>query len=100
MSSHELQEPCELELPSNLAPGLHGFAVTLEDFLRSDPMGPPLSSVPLQFLLEVFGNSSDSCVSRPTIVTPSPEDNTCHPISPGAVFSATLRVQQTTQQSM
>lgn len=61
-------------------------ALLIEDFDRSDQL---LSSVPLQFLVDVFGSSQDC--STPMV---SPLGGSCLVIPPGGQFSLVIAAVQ------
>eukprot|EP00117_Sycon_ciliatum_P038427 scpid64066/ scgid0794/ len=94
-----ISNPCTIMIPPTLETGTshyHAVAIVLEDFVLSDPNGPALSQVPLQFLLDVY-KSNVACTTRPEFAPPSPVDKRCIPIKPGTQYNATLRVRETSQ---
>lgn len=49
------------------------YAVALVVQDRQLPSSNPLSSVPLQFVLEYYGTDNEQCAPRPTFVPDTPE---------------------------
>ena len=83
-----LQDPCELTF-SPTSTGWYAAALSIEDFLRSDPNGARLSIVPLQFLIRVY-SSTVACAANPKLIDPSPPDGSCAPVPVGHTYTATL----------
>ena len=57
------------------------MAIQLEDYLPevdpSDPTLLPMSSVPLQFLTQVYHSPGSECRSKPVFVPPTLQASTC-----------------------
>ena len=86
-----LQETCVLSWDVGTVTGFYGAAINVEDFISSTST-IPLSSIPLQFLLDVF-SSPQMCTegSRPTLVPgETPEDGSCIAVPFGSTYSALL----------
>ncbi|XP_062615393.1 uncharacterized protein LOC134277123 [Saccostrea cucullata] len=71
--------------------GYYGVAIQIEDF-ASPSSSIPLSSIPLQFLVEVF-DSSSACASAPTFISPTPPDGRCYESVQGVTFSVEIRIR-------
>ena len=65
------QNNCELQISSYAISGNYGVALQIEDF-KDASSTTPLSSVPLQFVINV--SHLGSCNYFPAIVSPSPPD--------------------------
>lgn len=65
------------------ATGLYGYAVQIEDFLTATDTNP-LSSIPLQFLIDVV--EGNGCGEKPKIVAPTLLGGSCIAIAPGKTF--------------
>ena len=68
MSTIIYQNYCALEIANLTSVGNYGVALQIEDF-KDASSTTPLSSVPLQFVINV---QSITCTSFPTIVSPTP----------------------------
>ena len=83
---------CALIISANtLNNGWYGVALQIEDF-ASTTSTTPLSSIPLQFLVNVF-DSSASCASRPELVGATPPDGSCYPVASGSTWTARIVAQ-------
>ena len=83
---------CALIITANsLSTGWYGVALQIEDF-SSTTSTTPLSSIPLQFLVNVF-SSSASCASRPELVGVTPPDGSCYPVASGSTWTARIVAQ-------
>ncbi|XP_062599940.1 integrin beta-like protein A, partial [Saccostrea cucullata] len=60
--------------------GTFGVHVQIEDF-STRPAAAVLSSVPLQFLIEVFDDDPLTCTDAPVFVAPTPIDGSCYSVS-------------------
>ena len=76
---------------NTLSTGWYGVALQIEDF-ASTTSTTPLSSIPLQFLVNVF-DSSASCASRPQLVGVTPPDGSCYPVASGSTWTARIVAQ-------
>ena len=63
------------------------MALQIEDFINSTST-TPLSSVPLQFLVELFSSSEPCSGTRPTLVGETPPNGACIPVP----FGTTSRI--------
>lgn len=60
---------CVITYNSTVSPGFYVVALQIEDFAIGEAVNE-LSSIPLQFLIEVtFQNSTDSCEIKPVFET-------------------------------
>ena len=66
------QRKCELRYTANDLTGWYAVAIQVEDYASPTDVSP-LSSTPLQFLVDVF-DSNASCSSVPEFVSPTRED--------------------------
>jgi hypothetical protein len=89
---HWFSIQCALIINANsLSNGWYGVALQIEDF-ASTTSTTPLSSIPLQFLVNVF-DSSASCASRPQLVGVTPPDGSCYPVASGSTWTARIVAQ-------
>ncbi|XP_038064886.1 uncharacterized protein LOC119735253 [Patiria miniata] len=82
-------ETCVLALGSSLSIGWYAVTINVEDFASASSTTPK-SSVPLQFLIQVY-YSPDPCSDKPSFVAPTPEDGACYGIAPGMELSFPIR---------
>ena len=66
------ERKCELRYTANDLTGWYAVAIQVEDYASPTDVSP-LSSIPLQFLVNVF-DSNASCSSVPEFVSPTRED--------------------------
>ncbi|XP_078330906.1 uncharacterized protein LOC111125451 isoform X2 [Crassostrea virginica] len=79
--------------------GYYGVAIQIEDFANSFST-TPLSSIPLQFLVEVF-TSSSACASAPTFISPTPPNGGCYEAIQGVTLTIEIRIRTgTTSQNI
>ena len=71
--------------------GYYGVAIQIEDFANSFST-TPLSSIPLQFLVEVF-TSSSACASAPTFISPTPPNGGCYEAIQGVTLTIEIRIR-------
>ncbi|XP_048727704.2 mucin-4-like isoform X2 [Ostrea edulis] len=71
--------------------GYYGVAIQIEDFATSSST-TPISSIPLQFLVEIF-DSNSPCAAAPTFISPTPADNGCFEAVQGITFSIEIRIR-------
>ena len=71
------QDNCRLTHNSdgNIEIGLYAIAIQVEDFVNASSM-VAMSSVPVQFLVEVL-DTSTSAITAPTFVGTTPADGSC-----------------------
>ncbi|XP_048727710.2 uncharacterized protein LOC125645867 [Ostrea edulis] len=83
---------CTLDYSSTSnTPGYYGVAIQIEDF-SSISSSTPLSSIPLQFLVEIF-DSSIACASAPSFISPTPPDGGCYEAVRGITFRIEIRIR-------
>ena len=83
---------CSLRYTGNsLSPGWYGVALQIEDF-ASPSSTTPLSSVPLQFLVNVYYTGS-ACASRPELVGSTVADGVCIGVPFGTTWSNRIIAQ-------
>ncbi len=83
----KLHEQCSLTYNGGGSVGLYAVALQIEDFIDSTST-TPLSSVPLQFLVELFSSSQPCNGTKPTLVGETPPDDSCIPVP----FGTTVRI--------
>ena len=66
--------------------GVYAVALQVEDFLNNEH----LSSVPVQFLVDLFDSPSDCESANPLLVGETPQDGDCILIAPGGTFEASV----------
>ena len=69
--------------------GLYAVAIQIEDFITSSS-NTPMSSVPLQFIVELFSSSQSCFGSRPVLVGETPQDGSCIPVPFGTTFRTSV----------
>ena len=79
---------CTITYYANRGTGYKVVAVMVEDFVSGSSQ--PLSSVALQFLVQVV-SSSQPCSRKPKFISPTPSSGSHITISPGGTFTAQLR---------
>ncbi|XP_078329616.1 uncharacterized protein LOC111112680 [Crassostrea virginica] len=90
------QTDCRLDYSSEShTVGYYGVAIQIEDFANSSSF-TPLSSIPLQFLVVIF-NSSSTCSSAPTFISPTPSIGECFDAIQGVLFSIDIRINSSQQ---
>lgn len=65
------------------------MALQIEDFLSPSDT-TPLSSVPLQFLVDVMNSTSTSCAEQPMLVGETPTDGSCVPVELDTTYTANI----------
>ena len=80
-------DTCALTYEANRGTGFNAVAIMIEDFLPGSSQ--PLSSVALQFLVDVF-SSSQSCSSQPQFISPTLMGGTCVAIPSGTTFTTQI----------
>ena len=83
------QNTCIITWTATTTTGLYAVSLQIEDYMRSSGAGP-LSSIPLQFLINVF-SSSRLCGTpdRPFLVAgETPADDSCIPVPFGTTYTA------------
>ncbi|KAK7074162.1 hypothetical protein SK128_012723 [Halocaridina rubra] len=81
------EETCTLQYEAIYGPGLYTVAIMVEDFLPGS--NTPLSSVALQFMVEVF-SSAASCSSVPQFLPPTIAEGKCLAIPPNSTFTTQM----------
>ena len=69
--------------------GYYGVAIQIEDFMTQSDT-EPLSSVPLQFLIQVSSPTGSGCGAVPTFSSETISDGTTISIESGTLFSTTI----------
>ena len=72
--------------------GEYGIAILIEDFL-SPSSQTRLSSVPLQFLIDVKDLPNGCSGQKPTLVSPSPTSGSKLTANAGTLFTAEIRAR-------
>ena len=90
-----LQENCRITFDPSISDGLYAVPVQIEDF-SDESSTTPLSSVPLQFIVEIYpteplpGDPFAHCVQKPMFVVPTPAANSCRYLDTGRPFSFSI----------
>ena len=84
------QEKCRLTYNANGSVGFYAVAIQVEDFISSSST-TPMSSVPVQFLVEVQNIDIPPGVIDPTFVGTTPEDGAC--INVGSTYQQQITAQ-------
>uniref|UniRef100_K1PJG4 Deleted in malignant brain tumors 1 protein n=1 Tax=Magallana gigas TaxID=29159 RepID=K1PJG4_MAGGI len=71
--------------------GYYAIAIQIEDFASSSS-STPLSSIPLQFLVEIF-DSNSGCASAPTFISPTPPNGGCYEAVQGVALTIEIRIR-------
>ena len=71
--------------------GYYGVAIQIEDFANSFST-TPLSSIPVQFLVEVF-TSSSACALAPTFISPTPPNGGCYEAIQGVTLTIEIHIR-------
>ena len=84
---------CSLRYTANalLNPGWYGVALQIEDFASSSS-STPLSSIPLQFLVNIYYTGS-ACANRPELVGSTVSDGLCIGVPFGTTWSNRIVAQ-------
>ena len=61
-----------LSINSTVSVGLYGIALVIEDF-TSSTSSVPLSSISLQFLLDIYNSNNGICPEKPSFVLDTPD---------------------------
>ena len=82
------EERCTISYNATGAVGVYAVAMQVDDFASATDV-QPISSVPLQFLVNV-SRASIACDARPLFVPPTEDDGTCIAIPPSSTYSGIL----------
>lgn len=85
------QETCTITYNAVHQTGWYGVAVQIEDFARN-MSGGPLSSIPLQFLVNVYV-SSDSCETKTEFVGSTLPDNACIGVPENGTLDSVIQIR-------
>ncbi|KAL4233878.1 hypothetical protein ACF0H5_008552 [Mactra antiquata] len=66
------QNDCKISYTAIDQVGLYPLAIQVEDFMESSPK-VPLSSIPIQFVVNIYSDNYGSCDTVPTFVSPTPD---------------------------
>ena len=80
---------CSLQYNGGGNVGLYAVALQIEDFI-STSSNTALSSVPLQFLVEVFSSTQSCFGTRPTLVGETIPDEACIAVPFGTTFQTSV----------
>ena len=81
-----------MRFTSSAVRGQYGIAILIEDFLSSSSY-TRLSSVPLQFLIDVKDLPYGCSNQKPTLVAPSPTSGSELTANAGTLFRAQIRAR-------
>ncbi|XP_053399313.1 deleted in malignant brain tumors 1 protein-like [Mercenaria mercenaria] len=79
---------CTLTYDALYSLGWYAVAIQVEDFANPYDSSP-LSSIPVQFLVQVY-QSSDSCAVRPELIDPSPQNGDCIVVRKNETFETSI----------
>ena len=82
------EDRCTISYNATGDVGVYAIAIQVDDFASATDM-QPISSVPLQFLVNV-SYASVACDARPVFVPPTEDDGTCIAIPPNATYTGIL----------
>ncbi|XP_052696969.1 uncharacterized protein LOC128175386 isoform X6 [Crassostrea angulata] len=86
------QSTCTLNYSASTSTsGYYAVAIQIEDFASSSS-STPLSSIPLQFLVEIF-DSNSGCASAPTFISPTPPNGGCYEAVQGVALTIEIRIR-------
>ena len=88
------QTTCTMTFTSSSVKGEYGIAILIEDFLSSSSQ-TPLSSVPLQFLIDVKDLPAGCSNQKPKLVAPSPTSGSELTAYVGNPYNAEVRARAT-----
>ena len=86
--AHLDEDRCTISYNATGAVGVYAVAMQIDDFASATDV-QPISSVPLQFLVNV-SNASIACDARPVFVPPTEDDGTCIAIPPNSTYTGIL----------
>jgi len=86
--AHLDEDNCIISYNATGAVGMYAVAIQIDDFASPTDI-QPISSVPLQFLVNV-SHSSVACDARPIFVPPTADDGTCIAIPPNSTYTGIL----------
>ncbi|KAL4236418.1 hypothetical protein ACF0H5_004803 [Mactra antiquata] len=88
-----IQDNCSITYPhdANDTIGLYPLAIQVEDF-NSSSSSVPLSSIPMQFMVNIFSIQNNSCHDQPVFVPPTPESGECFVVDVDETFSVNITV--------
>ncbi|XP_060556057.1 deleted in malignant brain tumors 1 protein-like isoform X2 [Ruditapes philippinarum] len=81
-------DTCTLTYDALYSMGWYAVAIQVEDFANQYDISP-LSSIPVQFLVQVY-RSHDSCSVKPALIDPSPHDGDCIVVRKNETFETTI----------
>ena len=83
-----MQDACTISYSADGSMGTYAVALQIEDYISASST-TPMSSVPLQFLVNVFA-SNQPCSERPVLVSPTPPHGSCIAVPQGTTYSTDL----------
>ena len=83
---HVFHDQCIISYGGGGVAGFYAVALQVEDFLNNER----LSSVPVQFLVNLFDSPADCGSANPLLVGETPQDGDCISIAPGGTFEASV----------
>jgi len=86
--AHLDEERCAVSYNATGAVGVYAVAIQIDDFASATDVRP-ISSVPLQFLINVT-DAPVACDARPQFVPPTEDDGTCIAIPPKSTYTGIL----------
>ena len=88
-NNYIMHTQCSLQVPATVGAGWYAVALQVEDFATTSST-TPMSSVPIQFLVNVF-TSSASCGNKPNFTSPpTPRDGDTFGIALGDTWEVTI----------
>jgi hypothetical protein len=84
------QATCTMSYTAGTATGFYAVAIQVEDFMTTTST-TPLSSIPVQFMVNIYSGSGCSDASQ--FIDPTPSANTKFITDIGSQYSFTIKVQ-------
>ncbi|KAL4233879.1 hypothetical protein ACF0H5_008553 [Mactra antiquata] len=85
------QNDCKIAYTATDQVGLYPLAIQAEDFMKSSPK-VPLSSIPIQFVVNIYDVNYGSCDTGPTFVSPTPDTGECFSVDVGEQLTINITV--------
>jgi len=86
--AHLDEDRCTVSYNATSAVGVYAVAIQIDDFASATDV-QPMSSVPVQFLVNV-SRASVACDARPVFVRPTEDDGACIAVPPNTTYTGVL----------